>query len=99
MIAFAKGRHSVASGRKETQMPSNSRHVTPRDGGKDGWDVRKPNAQRASSVHSTQSDAIDAARESLGKSGGGELVLHNRQGQIRKKDTIPPAKDPFPPRG
>lgn len=80
-------------------MPSNSRHVTPRDGGKDGWDVRKPNAQRASSVHSTQSDAIDAARESLGKSGGGELVLHNRQGQILKKDTIPPAKDPFPPRG
>ena len=80
-------------------MPSNSRHVTPRDGGKDGWDVRKPNAQRASSVHSTQSDAMDAARESLSKSGGGEMVVHNQEGQIRQKNTIKRAKDPFPPRG
>ena len=84
---------------KETQMSSKSRHVTPRNGGKNGWNVRKPNAKRASSVHSTQSNAIDAARTSLGKSGGGELVVHDRQGQIRQKNTIKPAKDPFPPRG
>ena len=42
---------------------------------------------------------MDAARESLSKSGGGEIVVHNQEGQIRQKNTIKRAKDPFPPRG
>jgi hypothetical protein len=29
---------------------------------------------------------------------GGERVTHGRDGRIRRKDTIPPARDPFPPR-
>lgn len=78
-------------------MASNSRHVLPRSDG--DWDVRRPGASRASSVHETQRGAMDAARTSLSKSGGGELVVHNEQGQIRQKNTIKPAKDPFPPRG
>jgi hypothetical protein len=47
----------------------------------------------------TQKEAIEKARELVEKSGGGELVTHGRDGKIREKDTIPPAKDPFPPRG
>ena len=77
-------------------MSKNDRHVTPDPEG--GWDVRKPGASRASSHHDTQAEAIDRAREIVGNQGGGEVVTHGRDGQIRDKDTIPPANDPFPPR-
>ena len=65
----------------------------------DGWAVRKPGASRASSVHDTQQAAIDAARNSLQREGGGELRIHGRDGQIRDANTIPPANDPYPPKG
>jgi len=78
-------------------MSDKDRHVVPNPKG--GWDVVKPHADRASSHHDTQADAVDRAREIIQNVGGGELVTHNRQGQIRDKDTIAPAKDPYPPAG
>ena len=73
------------------------RHVVPnRDKG--GWDVRAPHAKRASSHHPTQADAVLRAREILGSTGGGETVIHGRDGKIRDSDTVPPGRDPFPPR-
>lgn len=75
---------------------SNSRFVSP-DG--DDWKVQRPGASRASSIHGTQGEAIDAARGYLEHDGGGELVVQGQHGQIRQKDTISPAHDPFPPRG
>lgn len=77
-------------------MPKNQRHVVMHP---DGWAVKAPGAQRASRVAPTQHQAINAARAILKNSGGGELLTHNRQGAIRQKNTIPPAPDPFPPRG
>ena len=77
-------------------MPTGNRHVTPH---KDGWANKKAGNQKATSVHPTQASAQQAARQDLAKQGGGELVTHNKQGQIRQKNTIGPAKDPFPPRG
>ena len=66
---------------------------------KDGkWVNKKHEASKASSVHDTQADAIDAARENLINQGGGELITKGRDGKIRSKDTIPPGNDPFPPR-
>jgi hypothetical protein len=70
----------------------NNRHVVPNPDG--GWDVVKPNAQRASSHHDTQADAIDRGRQIVGNAGGGELNIHNRNGAIRAKDTIDPGNDP-----
>lgn len=70
----------------------NNRHVVPNQGG--GWDVVKPNAQRASSHHDTQSDAINRGRQIVGNAGGGELNIHGRDGAIRAKDTIAPGNDP-----
>jgi hypothetical protein len=67
-----------------------------RDG--DGWVVRKPGGQRASSRHDTQRDADRRAAEILRNAGGGERVTQRRDGRIRSKDTIPPARDPFPPK-
>jgi hypothetical protein len=72
------------------------RHVVPNSDG--GWDVVAPNADRASSHHDTQSDAISRAREIVGNVGGGEVVIHGRDGRIRDSDTVAPGNDPFPPR-
>lgn len=62
------------------------------------WENKRNDAERASSVHGTQKEAIDAAREMLENQGGGELTTKGRDGKIRSKDTIPPGNDPNPPR-
>jgi hypothetical protein len=59
---------------------------------------RAPRADRASGHFDTQQQAIDRAREIVGNSGGGEVVIHNRGGRVRDSDTIPPGNDPNPPR-
>lgn len=77
-------------------MPRNERHVTPHPDG--GWQVTKPGSERASARTDTQADAIDRAREILGNDGGGEIVIHRPDGQIRDSDTVAPGNDPMPPR-
>jgi hypothetical protein len=76
--------------------PANQRHVVSNPNG--GWDVEAPNSERASSHHATQAEAIDRARQIVHNSGGGEMVIHGRDGRIRDSDTVPPGHDPFPPR-
>jgi hypothetical protein len=73
----------------------NRRHVVPTG---DGWAVRAPGASRASSKHATQSEAITAARRTVGNTGGGEVTIHRRNGQIRDSDTVAPGNDPHPPK-
>lgn len=77
-------------------MARNERHVVRNLSG--GWDVKKPHAQRASAHLPTQSAAEQRAKDILGGAGGGEAVVHRPNGQIRGSDTVPPARDPFPPR-
>lgn len=74
----------------------NRRHVVPNADG--GWDVVKPDGQRASAHTNTQADAISRAREIVGNAGGGEVTIHGRDGQIRDSDTVYPGNDPHPPR-
>lgn len=62
------------------------------------WVNKRNDAERASSVHNTQRDAIESAREMLGNQGGGELTVKGENGRIRSKDTIAPGNDPNPPR-
>lgn len=71
----------------------NERHVVPgRDG---GWDVVTPGGGREN--RPTQSEAISQARGDL-RGGGGEVVIHRRDGRIRDSDTVKPGNDPNPPR-
>ena len=63
-----------------------------------GLDVKKPGASRVSSHEDTQKDATDRARQIVGNQGGGEVVIHGRDGRIRDKDTVPPGNDPNPPK-
>lgn len=62
------------------------------------WANERNDASRASSVHRTQQEAIQTAKQMLIKQGGGELTVKGRDGLIRSKDTIAPGNDPNPPR-
>ena len=73
-----------------------SMHVTKRPDGR--WEAKKPNAKRPSFVGDTQAETKQAAGEILGNQGGGERIVHGRDGRIRDKDTIPPGNDPHPPK-
>jgi hypothetical protein len=67
----------------------NQRHVVRHQDG--GWAVRKPHSERVSSRHPTQAEAAQRAKEILALRGGGEAVIHGRNGQIRESDTVRPA--------
>lgn len=62
------------------------------------WANKRNDASKASSVHKTQREAEQAARQMLQNQGGGELTTKGRDGKIRSKDTIPPGNDPNPPK-
>jgi hypothetical protein len=69
-------------------------HVVPHP---DGWAVRGEGNSRATSVHDTQREAINVARE-IARNQGGELLIHGRDGQIRERDSSG-NNDPYPPGG
>ncbi|MFA8388334.1 MULTISPECIES: DUF2188 domain-containing protein [Roseobacteraceae] len=74
-------------------MSKRNQHVVPHD---NGWAVRGAGSQRATSVHQTQQQAIDAGR-SISRNQGSELLIHGRNGQIRARDSH--GNDPYPPKG
>ncbi len=74
-------------------MSKKNQHVIPHA---DGWAVKGAGNQKATSVHSTQADAIDAAR-STAINNRSEMLIHNTKGQIRERNTY--GKDPYPPKG
>ena len=74
-------------------MAGKNQHVVPHQ---DGWAVKGAGNQRATSVHSTQQQAIDAGRD-IARNQKSELVIHRPDGRIRDKDSH--GNDSFPPRG
>ena len=74
-------------------MEGKNQHVVPHE---DGWAVKGEGNQRATSVHNTQQQAIDAARE-IARNQQSELIIHRPNGRIRDKDSH--GQDPFPPKG
>ena len=69
-----------------------NQHVVSRD---DGWAVRGEKNKRDTSHHSTQKDAINAARD-IAINQKSEVVIHGVDGKIRDKDSY--GNDPCPPR-
>lgn len=57
------------------------------------WANERQDADRASSLHDTQREAEQAARENLHNQGGGELTTMGLDGKIRSKDTIKPGNE------
>ena len=62
----------------------------------DGWAVVGEGNSRDTSVHPTQSQAIQRARE-IALNQRSELVIHGRDGKIRDKNSY--GNNPFPPGG
>jgi hypothetical protein len=67
-------------------------HVVPQG---DDWAVKREGAEKASSLHPTQGDAIERGRGTAIREGV-ELVIHRPNGQIRDSDSF--GGDPCPPR-
>jgi hypothetical protein len=67
-------------------------HVVPCE---DGWAVRGEGNSKVTSLHTTQEDAIRAARE-IAINQQSEVVIHRRDGKIRDSDSY--GNDPNPPR-
>jgi len=72
-------------------MPKNQ-HVVPY---RNEWAVRGEGNERLTSIHRTQAEAIEAARE-LAKNQQSELVIHRSDGRIRDRDSY--SDDPLPPK-
>lgn len=71
-------------------------HVVPQPDGT--WAGKTPGKPSPRVTGRTQAEAEQQARQFLKATGGGELVTHRPNGQIRDSDTVPPARDPFPPK-
>jgi len=69
-------------------------HVVPRD---NGWAVKRASTQRASSVHASKADAIEAARGLARGNTPSQVLIHGKNGAIQREWTY--KNDPFPPRG
>ncbi len=70
-------------------------HITPRDSGQ--WALKREGTSRAANIFENQSDAFEAGRNVLKKTGG-ELFTHDRNNRFRERNTYGKS-DPFPPRG
>lgn len=73
-------------------MAGKNQHVVPY---KNDWAVRGEKNSRVTSVTDTQAKAINIARN-IARNNQSEVVIHNRQGIIRDKDSY--GRDPNPPK-
>ncbi len=74
-------------------MTKKNQHVVPHD---NGWAVKGAGNSKATSVHSTQAEAIKDAKE-IAQNQQSEMFIHGTNGQIRERNTY--GDDPFPPKG
>ena len=71
-----------------------NQHVTPHKDG--GYQVKGAGNQKATKTFDTQREAINFGRN-IAMNQQFELVIHNKQGKIREKNTY--GSDPYPPKG
>lgn len=74
-------------------MSKTNVHIVPRDG---EWAVVREGAERDSSHHGTQTEAIEAGRNTARRENV-EIIIHRPNGQIRDRDSY--GNDPYPPKG
>ena len=74
-------------------MSKKNQHVVPHG---DDWAVKGAGNSRATSIHSTQHEAINRGRE-IAQNQKAELLIHGENGRIREKNSY--GNDPYPPKG
>ena len=62
----------------------------------EGWAVKVEGNERATSVHTTQQQAIDAGRDRARRDEV-EILIHGKDGRIRARDSY--GNDDYPPKG
>lgn len=67
-------------------------HIVPHEG---NWAVKKEGNDRSTSTHRTQAAAENVGRR-IARREESELVIHDRHGRIRDKDSY--GNDPCPPK-
>lgn len=75
-------------------MSKSGQHVVRNSSGE--WAVKKAGASKATSTHSTQADAVNAATR-IAKNQKTEVYIHGRDGRIRERNSY--GRDPHPPKG
>lgn len=70
-----------------------NQHVVPNG---DKWGIKGAGNTKFTSLHKTQAEAINKARE-ISRNQQSELFIHGRDGRIRERDSH--GNDPFPPHG
>jgi uncharacterized protein YdaT len=70
-----------------------NQHIVPHG---ESWAVKSEGSSKASRVFETQSEAIARGKE-IAKNQQSELFIHNREGQIRERNSY--GNDPHPPKG
>ena len=68
-------------------------HIVPHS---EGWAVKSEGASKATQVFRTQQEAIEKGRE-IAINQQSELFIHNREGQIRERNSY--GNDSHPPQG
>lgn len=71
-----------------------NQHVTPHKNV--GWQVKGAGNLKATKITKTQAQAISIAKD-IAKNKKSELLIHNKSGRIRQKNSY--GNDSFPPRG
>jgi hypothetical protein len=74
-------------------MAGKNQHVVPHP---DGWAVRGAGNDRATSVHDTQAEAIERARD-IARNQQSEMLVHGENGRFRERNSY--GNDPHPPKG
>jgi len=68
------------------------RHVVRRSDGV--WEVRERVDSPALSRHANRRQAVDRAQEILRISGGGDLMVHDQDGHVSSRATVPTGHEP-----
>lgn len=79
---------------KGDNVMGKNQHITPHPNG--GFQVKGAGNSKATKIFNTQHEAIQYGRD-IAINQNSELLIHNKQGQIREKNSY--GNDPYPPRG
>jgi hypothetical protein len=73
-------------------MAKNSYHIIAKSNG--AWSVKRTGAERASGNYPTKAAAVTNAKRLVTKDGGGELIIHGKDGRVSSRSSF--GNDPKP---
>ncbi len=73
-------------------MAKKSYHVIAKSDGQ--WSVKRTGADRVTGKFSTQKEAEQEARNIIKRSGGGEIIVHKKDGRVSTRVTLSSNQNP-----